>query len=284
MKLNFMHTLAAVMLSCLTVTTLYSCNESEPGTDHSKLPPETLPDFVPDSVVVFFDDFNQMSSTPDPTKWTLCKRQSSDWNKKLSESYDQAYVKDGMLCLVAEKKNGQVVTGGVCTQGLFSFKYGHIDVKARFTHTGQGAWPAIWMMPQTHIYSGWPACGEIDIMEHLNYDSSVWQTVHSEYREAGRESQTFAVQPRIQSGEFNIYGFDWDAEEMHFYINGRKTMTFRNMHLPASEKQWPFDTDWYIILNQAAGGSWVGSVNENELPFVMEVDWVKVTVPNPDKE
>lgn len=78
--------------------------------------------------------------------------------------------------------NGVYKTGGVQSLGKAEFQYGKIEICARFTKTAKGGWPAIWMMPAKPVYSGWPACGEIDIMEQLNHDGIVYQTIHSHYK------------------------------------------------------------------------------------------------------
>lgn len=230
--------------------------------------------------VVFFDDFEQESPTPDPQKWELCKRSTPDWARHLSESYDNAYVENGMLKLVGRVAGGEYSTGGVQTAGRFSFKYGRVDVKARFVEA-QGSWPAIWMMPQKPMWSGWPQCGEIDIMEHLNHDGNVYQTVHTNYRDnLGMESNHTAFPP-INNGGFNIYSLVWTPDHLEFMVNDIVTLTFVNRHLDneADFKQWPFDTDFYLILNQALGGAgtWPGAITDSELPAMMEVDWVRVS-------
>lgn len=132
--------------------------------------PLTRADAVSEKIV-FQDDFNQVDSIPDRNKWSLCKKGSPAWSKYLSESYDQAYVHDGKLVLVAEKVNGVYKTGGVQSLGKAEFQYGKIEICARFTKTAKGGWPAIWMMPAKPVYSGWPACGEIDIREQLNHEA-----------------------------------------------------------------------------------------------------------------
>ena len=158
----------SLVLSCgavMSVLSFYACSSS----DDSMVTPLTRSDAVSEKIV-FQDDFNQTDSIPDKTKWGLCKKGSPAWSKYLSESYDQAYVHDGKLVLIAEKVNGVYKTGGVQSLGKAEFQYGKIEICARFTKTAKGGWPAIWMMPAKPVYSGWPACGEIDIMEQLNHD------------------------------------------------------------------------------------------------------------------
>ena len=147
----------SLVLSCgavMSVLSFYACSSS----DDSMVTPLTRSDAVSEKIV-FQDDFNQTDSIPDKTKWGLCKKGSPAWSKYLSESYDQAYVHDGKLLLIAEKVNGVYKTGGVQSLGKAEFQYGKIEICARFTKTAKGGWPAIWMMPAKPVYSGWPACG-----------------------------------------------------------------------------------------------------------------------------
>lgn len=232
--------------------------------------------------IIFQDDFNQTDSIPDRTKWTLCKKQTSAWNKHMSESYDQAYVRDGKLVIVAEKVNGVYKAGGVESFGKADFQYGKVEVCARFTKTARGGWPAIWMMPAKPIYSGWPACGEIDIMEQLNHDGIVYQTIHSHYKNTlGFQKPVPTKTVAYNKGQFNVYGVEWSPESLTFKVNGVTTLVYPNLHLAdeSTKKQWPFDAPFYLILNYALGGvgTWPGAITDSELPAKMEIDWVKVT-------
>ena len=101
--------------------------------------------------VLFMDEFD-VDGNPDPTKWVLCQKAGSDWNDEMSESYDQAYVKDGRLILKAEKIGDEYKAGGIETQGKFDFTFGRVEVKAKITSYPNGAFPAIWMMPKKYIY------------------------------------------------------------------------------------------------------------------------------------
>lgn len=233
--------------------------------------------------VVFWDDFEQSDSIPDTSKWGLCPPQTSAWNRYMSNSYDQAYISDGKLVLLGEKVDGTYKTGGVQSLGKFEFIYGKVEVNARFTNA-QGGWAAIWMMPKasTPIYNGWPACGEIDIMEHLNHDGYIYQTIHTHYKNTlGYNTPTPGATATINVGEFNTYGLEWSEDSLVFSVNGVTTHTYPNLKLADEEtkKQWPFCSPYYLILNQALGGSgtWPGPITDSQLPAKMEVDWVRIT-------
>lgn len=233
--------------------------------------------------VVFEDDFEQNGNIPDPRKWMLCRKGKAPWSVHLSESYDQAYVKDGNLVLVAEKVDGIYKAGGIRMPGSLGFRYGHVEVSARFTSMAQGAWPAIWMLPSAPIWEGWPQGGEIDIMEHLNRDDRVWNVIHSNYIDnlGHTTDPENSANPEVDVAQYNTYAIDWDQDAITFHINGKKTLTYPNMHLDDNDvvKQWPFDAPFYLILNNALGGpgTWPGNITDSQLPSVFEVDYVKVT-------
>ncbi|WP_187367526.1 DUF4971 domain-containing protein [Bacteroides bouchesdurhonensis] len=235
--------------------------------------------------ILFFDNFS-VDGNPDPTKWVLCKKQGSDWNDEMSESYDQAYVEDGKLILKAEKINGEYKAGGIESQGKFDFTFGKIEVKARITSYPNGAFPAIWMMPKTPVYGGWPQSGEIDIMEHIKQESVIHHTIHTHYTyDLGIKDPTNTAQITCDYQDWNIYTVEKDENKLTFFVNGQETFSYSNLNLEneAEMKQWPFTNEnpFYIILNMGLGGdrdgSWPGPIDDDNLPAIMEIDYVKVS-------
>lgn len=239
-------------------------------------------DEKPAGTIVFEDDFEQESNIPDPAKWQLCDKGSSAWCTYMSESYDQAYVKDGKLVLIAENVDGEYKAGGIRMLNELGFQYGIVEVSARFTKTAQGSWPAIWMMPSKPVWSGWPQCGEIDIMEHLNNDTYYWSVIHTNYTD--NYNSPCNTTNSVDLSEFNTYGIEWTSEVITFYFNGKNIgLQYRNRNFADNQensyKQWPFDAPFYLILNNALGGvgTWPGAIDDSQLPAIFEIDWVKVT-------
>ena len=232
--------------------------------------------------IIFEDNFNQTDRILNPEYWTLCKNGGSTWSKHLSESYDQAFIKDGKLVLVAEIIDGEYKTGGIQSLGKVDFKHGKVEICAKLVKTAKGGFPALWMMPSDNVFGSSPKSGEMDIMEQLNNEGQVYQTIHSHYRSTlGNNNPKPYVKATFNENEFNTYGVEWNAEEIIFSINGTETLLYPNLHLDdETEKiQWPFDHKFYMILNYSLGGegTWVGEIDESELPTRMEVDWIKVT-------
>ena len=235
--------------------------------------------------ILFIDNFD-VDGVPDPKKWSLCKQSTSDWCDEMSESYDQVYVKDGKLIIKAEKVNGVYKAGGIETKDKFSFTYGRVEVRARITQYPNGAFPAIWMMPQKSAYAGWPKCGEIDIMEHIKQEPYIHQTIHTNYTyNLGIKDPVSSQKVPCNLEEFNLYTVEWTKDAITFFVNGQQTFSYPNLRLTdeAEKMQWPFNKEsaFYLILNMGLGGnkedSWAGPIEDNNLPATMEVDWVKVT-------
>lgn len=248
-----------------------------------------LTDFSEENAdVIFWDDFD-VDGIPNESYWSLCPKQTSDWNDEMSESYDQAYVEDGKLILKAEKINDEYKAGGVQTSGKFDFTFGKLEVRARITSYPNGAFPAIWLMPSRYIYQGWPACGEIDVMEHIKQESWIHHTLHTHYIDnlGYKNDPLYTKHPECNFSDWIVYGMEWTADKITFFIDGVETFSYPNLKLPDEEekKQWPFteDSAFYIILNMGLGGdregSWPGPIDDSNLPAKMEIDWVKVSKP-----
>ncbi|MBQ2373503.1 MAG: glycoside hydrolase family 16 protein [Alistipes sp.] len=203
----------------------------------------------------------------------------SDWDRHMSGLDSLCRVENGVLQLwgintpKGYNDNRPFLTGGVGSKGLRSVKNGRIEVRARYD-CGEGFWPAIWLMPDINIRH--PYGGEIDIMEHLNYDDIAFQTAHTPHTLFKHEPsiQNYVMVP-IDKAQFNTYAVEVNNSEITFYINGKKTFSYKKME-PKIEGQYPFnDFAYYIILSAQLGGSWVGNVNPKDLPVKMEIDYVK---------
>lgn len=223
------------------------------------------------------EEFN--GSRLEPTKWSKVGKGCADWNNTMSPEEDLVTVKDGLLVLkgrrdMSIKDSIVYVTGGVSSMGKASFKSAKFEIRAKF-NCRNGFWPAIWLMPDRR--SQWPNAGEIDIMEHLNSDKYVYQTVHSSWTLAGNRSNpvnygTAAIDP----DEFNVYGVEVREDRVDFFVNGKPAHSYPREE--GKEGQFPFnDSPFYIILSNQIGGNWVGSAAlDEEDCTLLEIDWVKV--------
>lgn len=232
--------------------------------------------------VIFEDDFENTTGIPDPDKWVLCEKTSATWARYLSGSYDQAYTKDGSLFLTGEKSGDTYLTGGIETRGKFDFEHGVVECRARFVSMPMGGHTGIWMMPAPPAEQ-WPKSGEIDIMEHLNKEDLVYETVHSWYADdMGHKDDPVAQKTvDIDKDDWNIYGVEWTGEKISYTVNGKVYLEYPNLHLEGEDGayQWPFDHPFYLILSQSLGGpgTWEGPIDDSELPAVFEIDWIRVS-------
>lgn len=216
--------------------------------------------------------------------WNRCTRGKADWKNTMSNKPELLEIsKDGFIRLKGIQNNdandsAPFLTAGLDTKGKFTFQYGKVQIRARFK-SAQGAWPALWMLGEK---GHWPSNGEIDLMEHLNFDDKVYQTVHSTYTKANpsnakpwhKNSRT----TNIQKDKWNTYGCEWDAEKITFTVNGKPTFTYPRL-IDASETQYPFQQPFYLLITMQVGGKWVnqsGPTAPSHFPAHMDVDWIRV--------
>ncbi|MGM0621940.1 MAG: family 16 glycosylhydrolase, partial [Bacteroidota bacterium] len=163
--------------------------------------------------------------------------------------------------------------------------YGRIEVKAKLPE-GRGTWPAIWMLPTDWEYGGWPASGEIDIMEHVGYDfGTVHGTIHTEaYNHSIGTQLGKTVDVENVASQFHVYAIDWTEDEIVWYVDGEEYYRVENPD--KTYKEWPFDKRFHLILNIAIGGDWGGAqgIDPELSEATMEIDYVRVykkKVPTP---
>jgi beta-glucanase (GH16 family) len=218
----------------------------------------------------------------DTSKWTLCARHEYDWCNTMSDDSRLLKIEDGILSLrgivnsASEENAPPYLSSGIETRGKFSFLHGKVQIRARFI-SAQGAWPALWMMGEK---GGWPEKGEIDLMEHINFDDRVHQTVHSPYTNNADHTNKPPKNrtTQIEKDQWNTYGCEWGPNEIIFTVNGRHTLTYPRIP-EAGEGQWPFQQPFYLILSMQIGGDWVnqaGPTIPSQYPANMEIDYVRV--------
>jgi beta-glucanase (GH16 family) len=231
--------------------------------------------------LVWSDEF-KYEGLPDSTKWKYQVGGSGWGNNELqyytSKRIENAYVADDVLVIDARKESYQ---GNEYTSArlnsVANWKYGKFEIRARLPQ-GKGTWPAIWMMPAYSVYGGWPNSGEIDIMEHVGYDPNVIHaSIHCNayYHKIGTQ-KTATVKMTDVMNSYHVYSLEWDQDSIKMFVDGAKYFKFANEK--AGWEKWPFDQEFYIILNIAVGGDWGGAqgVDPNIWPQQMEIDYVRV--------
>lgn len=216
----------------------------------------------------------------DSAVWGNCDRGEADWANTQSADPSLYDISNGCLVLKGIVNPDTIadpapyLTGGVWTKNRKSFAPGKFEIRAKL-QGAQGAWPAIWLMPFDRKKE-WPDCGEIDIMERLNFDDFVYQTVHSYYtyvlHHADNPKNTGTA--KIKPDDFNVYGVEIFEDKIVFTVNGVHNHTYPRIN-DGADGQFPFYQDYYLLIDMQLGGEWVGEVNPADLPVEMQVDWVK---------
>ncbi len=229
-------------------------------------------------VLTWEENFNQINSF-DTTRWSKIPRGHSDWDRHMS-NFDSCYgMHDGKLILrginntTLSNDTSRYLTGGIYTKDKVSFGLGRLEIRAKL-NGATGAWPAFWLLGQGEIY---PSGGEIDIMEHLNYDKIVYQTVHSYYTITLniKHKPEHGGVARINPNGFNTYAVEKYRDSVVFYVNDKRTFAYPRIKTDEKD-QFPYaDANHYLLLDMQLGGSWVGKVNPAKLPVEMEIDWVR---------
>jgi beta-glucanase (GH16 family) len=242
-----------------------------------------------DNDPIWADEFDY-SGLPDPNKWTYDVGDHGWGNNELQhytkDDLRNARVENGVLVIEAHQDssfNKAYSSARLLTRGKASWQYGYFEIKAKLP-SGVGTWPAIWMMPESSKYGGWPKSGEIDIMEHVGYDQGVVHgTVHTAAFNHVKGTQLGKQQVVPDCSEaFHVYAIDWQQDKIDFFIDGAHYFTFAKTESGKWE-EWPFDHPFHLILNIAVGGNWGGSkgVAADIWPQRMEVDYVRVYSTNP---
>lgn len=213
---------------------------------------------------------------------TFAPNNGSWWNGELqhyTNRLDNAYVSEGTLKIVAKKEEftAQGTTKEYTSarlNSLFSFTYGRVEVRAKLP-SGHGTWPAIWMLGSNIETVGWPACGEIDIMEHWGHEAEkISSATHTPSCHGGCTDVTVGTSVIADyHTEFHVYAVEWTKDAINFIIDGEHVYSYN----PAIKNNdtWPFTRDQFLILNVAMGGDWFG-VDPNFKASTMEVDYVRV--------
>jgi len=224
--------------------------------------------------LIWSDEFDSPGS-PDPTKWTF-DLGGGGWGNNELEYYtsrqSNAYVSNGTLKIVANKESymGSAYTSArMLTQGLYSFKYGKIEISAKLP-ASIGTWPAIWMLGSDISTVSWPACGEVDIMEQSgSLKNTIYGTLHypteaNQYGDGGTTPITNA------STAFHKYATIWTPISIQILVDDVVFYTLPN------NNTLPFNQDFFIILNIAMGGNFGGTVDPSFATDQMEIDYVRV--------
>jgi len=252
------------------IALLLSCNTEKHGT------------------LIWSDEFNY-TGQPDSTKWSYDLGDGCPdvcgWGNNEAEFYTRdpknVRVENDKLIIEAHRDSlgGKVYTS---TRIVSKFKgdwlYGRIEVKAKLPR-GKGTWPAIWMLSTDWKYGGWPASGEIDIMEQVGYNPGVIHfNIHTEaYNHVKKTQKEGKIEIADAQNEFHVYAIDWLEDRIDFYVDDKMYHSVAK-GVNDTFNEWPFDQRFHLIMNIAVGGGWGGAqgIDDSIWPQKMEVDYVRV--------
>jgi len=183
-------------------------------------------------------------------------------------------LQGGNLIITAKKEGEKYTSTRITTKTKKEFKYGRIEARAKLP-TGQGIWPAFWMLGSNISEVGWPKSGEIDILEYVGKEPhTVYNTLHTQDSHGNSVNSKKTIFETIEQG-FHVYAIDWTKEKIDFSVDDKVIYTFN----PAekNENTWPFDQPFFVIVNMAIGGNFGGpDVDDNIFPQEFVVDYVRV--------
>ena len=225
--------------------------------------------------LIWSDEFNT-DGAPNTAKWGYDIGSNNGWGNGESQYYtnrsSNVIVQDGLLKITAKKEDyqgSQYTSARLLSKGKFDFTYGRVEVRAKLP-TGKGTWSAIWMLGANFETVEWPACGEIDIMEHVGNDQNkIHATLHYPNNYGGNGNGSSTVIGNA-STEFHIYEVVWNENSINFSVDGVQYHTFSN------SAAVPFNHDFFLILNIAMGGDFGGNIASDFEESTLEIDYVRV--------
>ena len=231
--------------------------------------------------IIWHDEFE--GSQLDLKNWTF-DIGGNGWGNAEWQAYtdkpENIRIEDGML--VIEAREDTTLPAGrpyssarIKTQGLHSWQYGRIEARIKLPY-GQGIWPAFWMLGENISNKGWPASGEIDILEFIGREPDhIYATVHAPgYSGGDGVGSSIVTSADSLKNDFHIYAIEWQENEIRWYFDDRQYFKLTPNDVPDA---WVFDHPFFIILNLAVGGRWPGYPDETTIfPQFLYVDYVRV--------
>jgi beta-glucanase (GH16 family) len=273
-----------ILFSLFSIVMISACGGSDdlPTTAVQLIPSEGFvsPESYPNMVLAWEDNFDGTSLNPDNWSYEIGTGQNGWGNNELQfYTADNTSFVDGHLVITARRQalNGSEYTSSrIVTLGKQNIQYGRVDIRAALPR-GQGIWPALWMLGSNFRTVGWPASGEIDIMEMIGgsgRENTVHGTIHwlneGQHADFGG-SRTLPTSNFI--GRFYVFSIIWDESSISWLINGNVFHTVDTTPAELDE----FRNEFFFIFNLAVGGNWPGSPdNTTTFPQRLIVDYVRV--------
>lgn len=232
---------------------------------------------INDYELIWLDDF-LIDGAPCSENWGY-DIGAGGWGNGESQYYtdrlDNSYVRNGVLTIKAIKENygdSHYTSARLLSKNKFDFTYGKVEIRAMLP-TEDGTWSALWMLGSDFSAVGWPACGEIDIMEHTgNNENFVLGTTHN-LAGYGGEGVGGSVEMPTPS-EFHIYSIEWNENQIKFMVDGAQFFVYSPSN--KTSDNYPYTKDFFLIMNIAMGGTLGGNIDPGFTNATMVIDYVKV--------
>ena len=238
--------------------------------------------------VVWEDDFDGAAGdAPDPAKWGYDLGRGADgWGNNELQSYTDrpenvAQTGDGMLAITAREEasgGADYTSARLKTQGISAVTYGRVEARMQLP-SGAGLWPAFWMLGADITEVGWPACGEIDIMEYRGQSPDVVQgSLHGPGYSGGSPITDVYFLPDGQrfDEDFHVFAIEWDQGRIAWYVDDVLFNLVTTAQVPSGGR-WVYDSPFFVIMNLAVGGNFVGPPSDDTVfPQQLLVDYVRV--------
>jgi len=240
--------------------------------------------------LIWSDEFEGEAGTPVNADYWTAEIGGHGWGNNEHQYYtdrpeNAALDGEGHLTIVARRENPGdydchygpclYTSARLITQDKFEFTYGRVEARIQIPR-GQGIWPAFWMLGANFDEVGWPASGEIDILENVGFEPrTVHGTVHGPgYSGANGRGASYSLDVDF-ADDFHIYAIDWDPDAIRWYVDGEMFHILTPADLGG--RPWVFDHDFFLLLNIAVGGNWPGYPDDTtEFPQTLRVDYVRV--------
>jgi len=225
-------------------------------------------------ILVWSDEFN-VEGAPNSSKWGY-DIGAGGWGNNESQYYtsrsENVNISNGTLKIVAKKESymgSSYTSARMLSRNKFSFKYGKVEIRAKLPRGG-GTWPALWMLGDNISTVGWPACGEIDIMEYAgNRPNKITCALHHPGHSGGNPDGGNTTITNAET-EFHIYTLEWSATTIKIGVDNQQFFVFAN------SSNVPFNQNFFLIFNCAMGGTYGGTIDPNFTSSTFEIDYVRV--------
>ncbi|TVP85733.1 MAG: glycoside hydrolase family 16 protein [Acholeplasmataceae bacterium] len=229
-----------------------------------------------------FEEHFRRTGAPDSDHWHI--EVGDKWANQEKQCYTadpaNVHIRDNRLFIIStlhEEGPCKYRSARINTRSRLHWQYGRFVIRARMPK-GRGSWPAFWFLSEGHANGiRWPLCGEIDLMEYAgNHPGRIIASLHTaafnHRTNTERTTETFV---NDADTAFHDYAMEWTKDQLVFSIDGKSYARYERQH-GDGEREWPFDQPFYLIINMAVGGMFGGTIVDDDFPFVLEVDSIKV--------